>query len=56
MDLAQKNGKLKQINKFICSYSYIDKKCALIIENIVNERLHGEVNIVRSIVGLKSSV
>ncbi len=36
MDLAQKKGKLNQINKFICSYNYLDKKCALIIENINN--------------------
>lgn len=23
-DLAQKKGKLNQINKFICSYNYVD--------------------------------
>jgi hypothetical protein len=55
-DLAQKKGKLNQINKFICSYTYVDKKAAIVVENINNERLFGEVNVVRSIVGLKCSV
>ena len=31
MDLAQKQGKLKQINQFICTYNWIDKKSALTI-------------------------
>ena len=36
MDLAQRNGKLVQINRNICSYHYIEKNLGLIIENINN--------------------
>ncbi len=56
MDLAQRNGKLNQINKSICSYTYLCEESALIIENIVNERTRGDVTIMRSITGLKSKV
>jgi hypothetical protein len=56
LDLAQRNGRLNQINKFICSYYHLNVKAAMIIENINNERLHGEVVVVRSISGLKSKV
>lgn len=36
MDLAQRYGKLNQINKSICSYTFLCEDSALIIENIVN--------------------
>jgi hypothetical protein len=56
MDLAQRYGKLNQINKSICAYTYLCEDSALIIENINNERTKGEVTIMRSINGLKSKV
>ena len=56
MDLAQRHGKLNQINKSICSYTYLCEDTGLVIENIVNERHKGEVTIMRSINGLKSKV
>lgn len=56
MDLAQRMGKLSQINKSICAYTYLCEDTALIIENIINERTKGEVAIMRSISGLKSKV
>lgn len=49
MDLAQSKGKLKQLNQNICTYSYIDYKIGLIIENINNERPNGVVRVLRSI-------
>ena len=54
MDIAQRYGKLAQINKSICSYTLILEKVGLIIENVCNERIKGEVTILRSISGLKS--
>lgn len=30
-DLAQKKGKMNQINKFICAYNYVDKKAAIVV-------------------------
>lgn len=56
MDLSQRYGKLNQINKSICAYTYLCEETALIIENIVNERTKGDVTIMRSISGLKSRV
>lgn len=56
MDLAQRYGELNQINKFICSYNYVTEKVGLIIENIVNERVNGDVTVMRSIRGLKCKV
>lgn len=56
MDLAQRYGKLSQINKSICAYTYLCEDTALIIENIVNERTKGDVTIMRSISGLRSKV
>lgn len=53
LDLAQRYGELNQINKFICSYNYITENVGLIIENIVNERVTGNVSVMRSIRGLK---
>jgi hypothetical protein len=53
MDLAQRLGKLNQINKYICSYNYLSEKVGFIIENIVNERLSGNVTVMRSMRGLK---
>jgi hypothetical protein len=47
---------LNQINKFICSYNYVTEKVGLIIENIVNERVNGDVTVMRSIRGLKCKV
>lgn len=35
-DLAQRNGKLEQINKITCSYNYIDPKSAIAMESIHN--------------------
>ena len=52
MDLAQRFGKLTQINPNICSYNYIDYKVGFIIENINNEKTSGEVKILRTIDGL----
>ena len=54
-DLAQRFGVIRQINKFICSYNYVDKEIGLIVENIHNQREKGMVTIVRSLNGLKSS-
>ena len=56
MDLAQRFGELNQINKYICSYNYLTEKVGLIIENIINERISGEVSVMRSIKGLKCAV
>jgi|JI7StandDraft_1071085.scaffolds.fasta_scaffold688755_1 hypothetical protein len=53
MDLAQSKGKLKQLNPNICTYSFIDYKIGLIIENINNERPNGFIRILRSIEGLQ---
>ena len=53
MDLAQRFGKLIQINNNICSYNYIDYEIGFIIENINNEKSTGEVRIMRTIDGLK---
>ncbi len=53
MDLAQRYGKLIQINNNICSYNYIDYKVGFIIENINNEKSSGEVKILRTIDGLE---
>ena len=36
MDLAQRFGKLVQVNKNICSYHFIEKTVGLIIENVNN--------------------
>lgn len=36
MDLAQRYGKMKQVNQNICSYHYIERKIGFIIENINN--------------------
>ena len=36
MDLAQRYGKMVQINKNICSYNLIDKNIGFVIENINN--------------------
>ncbi len=49
MDLAQSKGKLKQLNQNICTYSYIEPRVGLIIENINNERPNGFVRVLRSI-------
>ena len=52
MDVAQREGKLVQVNNSICSYHYIEKNIGLIIENINNEKERGWVRIVRSVDGL----
>lgn len=36
MDIAQREGKMVQVNKNICSYHHIEKEIGLIIENINN--------------------
>jgi len=35
-DLAQRAGKMTQINKWICTYSLVHAESGLIIENINN--------------------
>ena len=54
MDLAQRLGRMVQVNKNICSYHYIEKTMGLIIENINNEREKGWVRIMRSVDGLQN--
>ena len=56
MDLAQRKGKLSQVNAFIRSYNYLNENVGMIIENINNERTLGSVKVMRSINGLKASV
>lgn len=56
MDLAQRKGKLSQVNAFICSYNYLNENVGMIIENINNERTIGTVKVMRSINGLKANV
>lgn len=55
-DLAQRYGRLNQLNTYICSYNCIHEDMGFIIENINNERMKGQIKIVRSIDGLKSRV
>lgn len=55
-DIAQRKGTFKQLNNFTCSYSFIDRSTAIIIENINNEKSNGEVVVSRSIAGLKAKV
>ena len=52
MDIAQREGKMMQVNRNICSYHYIEKSIGIIIENINNEKERGWVRILRSIDGL----
>lgn len=54
MDVAQRYGKMVQVNKNICSYHFIEKNIGFIIENINNEKESGSVKILRSIDGLQS--
>lgn len=53
MDVAQRNGFLKQLNQNICTYSFIERNVGFIIENINNERPNGHVRVLRSIEGLQ---
>ncbi len=46
-DLAQLKGKLKQLNKVICSYNYVCTKSGMVVESVHNERISGEVAIER---------
>ena len=55
-DLAQRFGRLNQLNTYICSYNCIHEDMGMIIENINNERTRGQIRILRSIDGLKSSL
>ena len=55
-DLAQRMGRLHQINLYACSYSYIHEETGILIENINNERFNGDIRINRSITGLKAAV
>jgi hypothetical protein len=52
LDVGQRLGRLQQLNKNICTYTYIHKELGLIIENINNERSQGDVRIYRSIENL----
>lgn len=54
--MAQRYGKLHQINIFACNYSFIHEDLGLLIENINNERYNGDIKINRSINGLKAAV
>ena len=56
MDLAQRQGRLSQLNAFICTYNYVNEDVGLIIENINNERTIGGVKVLRSINGLQANV
>ena len=53
-DLAQRYGRLNQLNTYICSYNCIHEDMGMIIENINNERTKGQIRILRSIDGLQA--
>ena len=55
-DLAQRFGKMNQLNPYICSYNCIHEDLGLIIENINNEKTKGMIRIKRSINGLQSKL
>ena len=55
-DLAQRFGRMNQLNQNICSYNCIHEDLGLIIENINNEKHDGDVKINRSIEGLEASL
>jgi hypothetical protein len=55
-DLAQRLGRMHQINPYACSYTIIQEEVGMLIENINNERYNGDIKINRSIVGLKAAV
>lgn len=55
MDLAQRNGRMKQLNQNICTYTFIDKQLGFIIENINNQRPNGHIRILRSVEGLQNN-
>ena len=55
-DLAQRYGRLNQLNNYICSYNCIHEDMGMIIENINNERMKGQIRILRSIDGLKADL
>ena len=55
-DLAQRYGRLNQLNNYICSYNCIHEDMGMIIENINNERTKGQIRILRSIDGLKADL
>ena len=48
-DLAQRFGKMNQLNSYICSYNCIHEDLGLIIENIHNEKTKGNVRVLRSL-------
>lgn len=54
-DLAQRTGKMTQINKWICTYTLVHPEAALVIENINNERRNGSIRIFRTIRNLKTT-
>jgi hypothetical protein len=54
MDIAQRLGKMVQVNKNICSYHFIERNIGFIIENVNNEKEGGSVKILRSIDGLQN--
>ena len=49
MDLAQRFGTINQINKDVCTYNCIDEKMGMIIENINNQKIKGNVKIKKSL-------
>lgn len=51
-DLAQRFGRLNQLSNYICSYNCIHEDLGLIIENINNEKINGEVKVMRTMDGL----
>ena len=55
-DLAQRFGRMNQLNTYICSYNCIHEDLGFIIENINNEKTKGNIRILRSIEGLHCSL
>ena len=53
-DLAQRFGRMNQLNKNICSYNCIHEEMGLIVENINNEKTMGVTKVRRMINNLKS--
>lgn len=49
-------GRLHQINPYACSYSYVHEQLGLLVENINNERYHGDIRINRAVGSLRASV
>lgn len=55
-DLAQRHGRLQQINIYACSYCVVEGNVGFMIENINNERFNGDIRINRSIGSIRGKV